>query len=231
MCREARSLKGNYRSCKHTYTEEHVTTQRCYQSNPVFYAESPWDSPRSTQEAGWLRCGGLFSTTVILLHHKNVTVFYSQRKDTHNVAHTFSVSYTDTVVLITSICLKLCESAASCWFHRHVKTPLFFPLPSFSSHPRTLPLFLYSHLFPSLPAPSSILFSKLFYSFLFSPLVKQAVHTSRPAAAIIEKDCFVVELKHLRCKNQSGQVKLMLHRWGKSNIQVHVIQNSNKSFI
>lgn len=70
----------------------------------------------------------------------------------HAVAYTLSQSpaHTDAVVLMTSICLKLRESAASCWFHRHVKTPLFFPLPSF--FPSLTPLFFtptFSHL--SLP--------------------------------------------------------------------------------
>lgn len=103
---------------------------------------------QSTFHAGgglwWRR---LFGITVIATPQKRDCLL-QLAEQRHAVAYTLSQSpaHTITVVLITSICLKLCESAASCWFHRHVKTPLFFLLPSFSPSP-----FLPYSLLPPFP--------------------------------------------------------------------------------
>lgn len=140
-------LKGNYRSCKHTvHTYADVLPIKGFFLRSVSLGQSTFHAE-----------GGVVVWEIVwynshLLHHKNVTVFASlERKDTLSCTHSPSLLHTDVVVLITSICLKLRESAASCWFHRHVKTPLFFPLPSFS--PSLSPLFFTPTFFTNSPCP------------------------------------------------------------------------------
>lgn len=91
-----------------------------------FYAASFWDGPDSSWDEGeGFVCVLKGDCSVQQSFWCTTKTWLSSVACSAKTKHTL----THTVVLITSICLKLRESAASCWFHRHVKTPLFFSLP------------------------------------------------------------------------------------------------------